>query len=378
MDLAPLVPLTYYLMASLLTISSLRLRKRNRIMTLVPICLFSLLSLTSAHKLPHLRGANNNFTSMVVFYIPYWIKLLALDERPFSLESSSHSWTFADCYRIWNNPRNLPIRISFFDNLPPCDLRSRAIFAINQASEAAALYILNYLIFQTLLIDCFSYITTADFSPKMELPTPRLSTHNLQVRTFISLSWIWTAYFLNSFSHLLLSIIFVVIGFDRPEEWPPLYGPLLNATSICGFWGRFWHRLPIPMYTHYSKLISRSVLRLHPGSRADKTTIPLLIFAMSGVSHGVVAWAVGDAAPSRDVLFFFLSFLAAAGETMVEKAKALETTRRSWKQMPWFVRKVVGFAWVFAFFFCVAPMWLYPKIYQALVVRIKLRIHYAS
>jgi Membrane bound O-acyl transferase family len=371
MDLTPLTPLVCYVVASLFTIVSLRLRKRNRVLSLGPICLFSFLSLTSVHKLSWPIGANSTFASLVVFYLPYAIKILALDEHAVSPESSTHSWSFIDCYRVWNNPRNLPVRLSLLDRSAPCDLRSRAVFVRNQIMKAAALWAFDRFVFQKVLIQAFSHIVAADFSPDMEQPTMRLVLHlsfyQLQVRTIVSVQWIWSAFFFLEFYHCLLGIVFVAIGFDQPEEWPPLYGNPLSATSIRSFWGRFWHRLTIPTYSYYSKLISQKLLGLRPGSRAEKTIIPMLIFTMSGVSHCLAGWSLGDAALSRDVLFFLFNFFAAAVETGIFKAKAAIALKGPFHQLPGSFHKFAGFAWILTFFFCVTPMWMYPKVHHALV-----------
>lgn len=367
MDLTLLLPLFCYAIASLVTIWSLKLRKSYRIIALGPICLFSFLSLVTAHNLSWPIGANSTFASVVVFYIPYSVKLLALDEHPVNPELSSHNWSFIDCYRIWNNPRDLPVRLGPLDRSAPCNPRSRAVFAANQALKGMVLVAFDVLIFRRAFIYALNHIVPADFAPAMELPPLKsvlhLSAHQIQVRAIVSVQWIWSAYYLLEGSHCMLSIVFVVVGFDRPKEWPALYGSPLDATSIRGFWGRFWHRLPISTYTHYAQLISRKLLGLQPSSRKEKTLIPLLIFAMSGLSHCLVGWALGDAALSRDILFFILNFFAAAAETTISKMRQSTPKNRMRSSR----QRLAGLAWVFAFFFCATPVWIYPKVYHALM-----------
>ncbi|KAI6082065.1 membrane bound O-acyl transferase family-domain-containing protein [Hypoxylon rubiginosum] len=363
------VPLLSFLVASLLTIASLKLHKRKRILSLAPICMLSILSLATTYKLSWPVGADSTFASLVVFYIPYSIKLLALDEHPMSPEISTHDWKFADYYRVWNNPRSLPVRLSYLDRSASCDKKSRAVFAVRRAMKAISLALFNGFVFQKMLVRSLGSITAADFSAEMELPALRhalrLSSHQIQVRAVISIQWIWSAYFFLEFGHCLLAIAFVTIGLDRPEEWPLLYGSPLDATSVRAFWGRFWHRITIPTYSHYAQLVSRIVLGLQPASRGEKTLIPLLIFAMSGVSHCLVGWSLGDAALSRDVLFFVLNFLVAAMETTISKAKMIE--KKKFAPIPKTIKILLGLCWVFIFFFCVTPLWIYPKVHYALV-----------
>lgn len=367
----PLTSICCFGAASLLTIVSLRWRRRNRLRSIAPICLLSFLSLASAHQLSWPLGLDTTLASVVVFYLPYSIKLLAFDEHAMNPELSTYDWRLVDCYRTWNNPRMLPLRLSPFERTEPCDWKSRARFMLHQAIKAAALWAFHYFVFQKLLTRALSNIVAADFSPAMELPpfdkTFLLSLHQLRVRVFMSFQWIWIAFFFLEFYHSLMAMVFVsILGFDQPEDWPPLFGNPLEASSLRGFWGRFWHRLTIPTFHHYSVLISRKLLRLRPGSRSEKTVIPWLIFTMSGLSHCLVGWALNDAAPSRDVLFFELNFIAAAVETMVSKAQLSGTSMKRFTQASWLLSKSADFAWVALFFFCTAPMWTYPKVYPAL------------
>lgn len=371
MDLTPLTPICCFAAASLLTITSLRWRRRARLRSIGPICLLSFLSLASSHKLSWPIGLDTTFASLVVFYLPYSIKLLALDEHALSPELSTHDWSLVDCYRTWNNPRKLPLRLSPLDRTEPCGLKSRAGFMLRKAIKAAALWAFHCFAFQNILTHAFSHVVAADFSPAMELPPVsqalQLSLHQLQVRTFMSFHWIWVAFFFLEFYHCLMAIVFVaILGFDQPGEWPPIFGSPLEASSLQGFWGRFWHRITIPTFHHYSVLISRKLLRLRPGSRSEKTVLPWLIFTMSGLSHCLVGWSLKDAAPSRDILFFELNFLAAAVETVVSKAIKPSTLMKQFPLLPRALSKPAGFAWVFLFFFCTAPMWMYPKVYPAL------------
>ncbi|KAF4980509.1 hypothetical protein FZEAL_3497 [Fusarium zealandicum] len=366
MNLNPVIPLLYYGAASLLTIASMRLHKPARILSLGPIWLLSYLSLASTKYLAWPVGANSTFASLVVFYLPYSVKLLVLDELDISPELSSTWVTFADLYRVWNNPRQLPLHCPILGE-KACTRESRANFALQQVSKAILLWTFDSLVFQTLLFKAFLHIDISDFAPDMELPFVMLSWHQLLLRAIVSVQWIWSAYFFLEFCHRLLAIVFVsMLGFDRPDEWPALFGSPLEAQSIRGFWGRFWHRITIPTYSYYSLLVCRRLLVLEPKSRLEQTMIPMLIFTMSGLSHSLVGWASGDAALHRDLVFFEVNFLAAAVETMVKKTKTYSRVKELLPPLSAVVNRVIGITWVFVFFFCVTPSWMYPKIYCAL------------
>jgi hypothetical protein len=316
---------------------------------------------------------------MIVFYLPYSVKILALEDMPSHPEVSVQPWTFVDCYRIWNNPRALPGRYTAVLGKEESPEKKRPlqssgqVFTLYRVSKMAALWAFDSLVFQRLLIAAFTNVTAADFAPHMEfLPLDRLlnmSAHEFRVRSIMSVQWIWSAYFFLEFYHCLLSIIFVsILRFDKPEEWPALFGSPLEASTVRGFWAKFWHRLTVPTYTHYALLISRKALGMRAGSRAEKTVVPMCIFLFAGLSHSLVGWAMGDAALSRDVLFCVVNFAAAAVEVAVSKALKGDTQAR-WPlpRIPAPLQKSLGLAGVFLFFFSVVPMWMYPKVYPSIL-----------
>lgn len=230
--------------------------------------------------------------------------------------------------------------------------------------KAAALWAFERFVFQKVFTYALGQVVVADFSPEMEVGF-QLSSHQIQVRAIMSVQWIWRAYFFLEFYHSLLAIVFVaILRFDYPEDWPSLFGSPMEAYSVRGFWGRFWHRLTIPTYVYYSRLVSRQLMGVQPGSSLEKTITALLIFTISGFSHALVGWSLGEAALFRDVLFFDMCFLAAAGETAISKMKVLSILRGIFSPLS---RTVVGMAWVFVFFFSISPLWIYPKVYHVLL-----------
>jgi hypothetical protein len=364
MDLDSLSPLFYYLMASVLNITGLKKPRQTRLLLLGPVWLFTLLSLVSSHKLSWMTGADSTFASLLVFFLLYSTKTLALDLHAVSPEISPQDWSFVDCYRTWNNPRSLPLWLSPIKKKATSDVKSRALFAFNQSIKATGLWAFEHFVFQKVFVHALGQVVVADFSPEMEVAF-QLSSHQLQLRAIMSVQWNWRAYFFLEFYHSLLAIAFVaILRFDDPEDWPALFGSPMGAYSVRGFWGRFWHKLTIPTYVFYSRFISRQLMGARPGSSVEKKITAFFIFTISGFSHALVGWALGDAALFRDVLFFELCFLAAAAETAISKMKATSILREI---LPPLSRKIVGMIWVFVFFFCISPLWIYPKVYHALL-----------
>ncbi|KAG6988940.1 thioredoxin reductase gliT [Physcia stellaris] len=49
-------------------------------------------------------------------------------------------------------------------------------------------------------------------------------------------------YYICSLQYTLFSIPAVLLGFSKPEDWPPIFGSLGSATTVRAFWGQYWHQ----------------------------------------------------------------------------------------------------------------------------------------
>ncbi|KAK0737187.1 hypothetical protein B0T21DRAFT_286940 [Apiosordaria backusii] len=351
-----LIPLWSFVLASLITVWSLGQRQRTRTFSLLLIWLLNLLSLKTCGHLTLPGGFNSTFAGLIIFSFLHTLKILLLDYQP------PRSSAFVDSYKLWNNPRGLQAH-------PPLSNRdfskSRLRFALQQSLKVILLFTADtYLVQGVVSTAVFTGAKPDDFSPYYELLLFQpLTGKQVLIRAAISVSWIWTAFYLLEASHCLLSLVFVgVLRWDEADEWPSVWGHLGNATSIRGFWGKVWNRITILTFAFYAKFIL-TAFGLDQGSGLAKILIPFLIFFISGLSHSLGGWAVGDAALGRDVLFFMLNFLACAGETWVGKTRSWKNFKRG---VPTWVMKTAGAVYLFGFFFMVVPLWMYPKIYGAL------------
>ncbi|KAL2194242.1 hypothetical protein P885DRAFT_71561 [Corynascus similis CBS 632.67] len=93
------------------------------------------------------------------------------------------------------------------------------------------------------------HIIPSDFGLNKQALLPPTGLREICLRSVMSVSWIWNSYSLLTSSHDLLAVLFVsVIRWDRPDEWPPLFGSITDATSQRRFWGVFWHRLHVSLF----------------------------------------------------------------------------------------------------------------------------------
>lgn len=173
----------------------------------------------------------------------------------------------------------------------------------------------------------------------------------------------------------MFALLFVaVLRIDDPQSWPPFFGSAWRITSIQRFWGGFWHRLVVEPYGSYALLLSQRVMGLKAGSKVEKVFVVFCIFLFSGMAHSVVSWQMGQRCGLwRDVTWFAANFAAGLAEGAVQRQSAAlaETIGIDYHRFAsgW-GGKILGFSWVFVFFFWSVPKWQFPKIYCATLLEI--------
>jgi hypothetical protein len=238
-------------------------------------------------------------------------------------------------------------------------------------------YYLNFKILPTLVSELLGGISPEDVVPVKQILLRRLadiSTRECVIRAYVSVLWIWESLVYLDGSNAILASFFVLIGLDRPCDWPPLFGIPTSVTSLRTFWSRFWHKLAIQPYTYIARALAGH-LGLRPESFEGKILVAFVVFGLSGVSHGLVSWQIGRDGRT-DVWWFLINFLACLAETIFLKclspvfgrSRELQLIKESW------LGTFVGRAWVFAFFFWSVPKWQYPAMYKDAVQKRQLAV----
>ncbi|KAF4893769.1 Signal peptidase complex catalytic subunit SEC11 [Colletotrichum fructicola] len=195
-------------------------------------------------------------------------------------------------------------------------------------------------------------------------------THRqILVRVFTVFSWIWSNFLILESYHAILSTTFVLLGIDNQKEWPPLFGSITDAWTVQRFWGRFWHRIATPTLTTWTHTILR--IKNEPQTTFEKAAVAFGVFFLSAIMHMTAAWRTGEGYVHLDVIFFCANFFAIAVEIAVSRAW-MQVVRwaklkpgaeaRLCQASRWF-----GYLWTFAWFFWMAPRWLYPKTLRWLI-----------
>lgn len=183
------------------------------------------------------------------------------------------------------------------------------------------------------------------------------------IRAIFTVIWALNGYLFVDGGHCVLALFFVVVlRVHSPSDWRPIYGSLSHASSLRGFWGKFWHRLVVIPYSNFGQFVATSAFGLKPSSPLTKLIISAFIFTLSGMEHSLTAWNINDKLWHLDTWFFVLQFVACAAETAVVGSATMTLLARTGPFKNRLVRKVIGFGWVFLFFFWSAPKWQYPRL----------------
>lgn len=245
------------------------------------------------------------------------------------------------------------IRSPRFRFLRNCVISLTTIYTIDQFHD----YLYN-----NVLPQYADPINAYDMLPSKQTYFRRFATVTLRetvIRTWIVFYWTWYSYSLYTSLHHVLAFIFVGIGLDNPEDWPSLYGNISEASSIRGFWGKFWHRLVYRSYTSYGKVISLNILRLPRNSIVGKLFINGFVFLLSGLVHAVTMRQLGfSCGAMSEVRFYCSHYVAILVETAVQAA--FKRLTRGYK-VNGVVTKIIGYLWVFGFMFYSVPKTQFSK-----------------
>lgn len=296
----------------------------------------------------------------VVYSTIHTSSILCMERRVINVGSTQLVRRLRDVYRVWSNIRRVrPIDVN--------TQYSRAAFAMRQGSRALALWAMHRV---TTKLTSHTFrrlnITLGDFAPDKRGLLPQATQLDLCLRAIVSVQWIWDAYVSLTAAHAILSIFFVsILHWDRPDEWPVLFGNIAHACSLRRFWGTFWHRLHIvPFATYMPPSFARGVEARQPQVGRDvigKAFRALWMFLLSAVCHAIINWAViGKPNAGQELRFFLSNYAVCLAETVTKRAIH---GKRFPDDSIWV--RLCGYVWVMVIFFCLVPAWQYSWVYTA-------------
>ncbi|TVY16133.1 Acetyltransferase ataH [Lachnellula arida] len=276
-------------------------------------------------------------------------------------------------YKLWGDPQLLSSNPD-----PETDSKAKiqplSVFIFLRLIKLPIYYYLQFHLIPSLFSETIVTYLPEDVSPIQQTYFRRwheVEDRELVIRGYTAITWIWESVVFLDSANSVLACFFVLVGVDEPRDWPSLFGNPASATSLRGFWSRFWHRLAIRPYSNYGKIVAYS-LGLQQGGFAYKTIVAFVVFTLSGISHAAVSWQLGRKDWYLDVIWFSLNFLACSVEVVVLSAIRGIAKSMGWSRELNMVQessfgKFVGFVWVFGFFFWSVPKWKYPMLHSVAV-----------
>ncbi|KAH0191371.1 hypothetical protein KCV03_g2485, partial [Aureobasidium melanogenum] len=309
----------------------------------------------------------------VLIWIAHITSLLYIDEVPIQCKSRQQ-WDINAAYKLLFDVRHLSQ--SRTTSPPGAGTVSRKVllaFVTSRLLKLLVYWLLTVHLFTPLIPLIFGPVEPWEFDhyaqtyfrriPLFDTREP-ITTRETLIRAVFTVRWIWLNFVDVDAAHTFLSIIFVgILRLDTPKEWPPMFGSPLEAYSLRRYWGRFWHRLVYRPYLGLARVVAENLHCNAFGSKFEKCFLAFMIFLISGVAHAIVSLQGGNLAEAfDDIAFYCMNFLVIAIEGMV--IGIASPLRRFLPHSCW---RIIGFVWVFMFWFWAAPKWAYHEVHEELL-----------
>ncbi|KAJ6466113.1 membrane bound O-acyl transferase family-domain-containing protein [Mycena vitilis] len=165
-----------------------------------------------------------------------------------------------------------------------------------------------------------------------------------------------TAYAILEIPHCLLSLAAVTTRLSAPEDWPPLFGRVGEATNVRNFWGRCWHQLLRRPLTSHIRCLSRSLCLPAQSSVTTAIETSAAFFISGTVHHLGETILLRGHGRSGSLIFFGIQPLAFALEGLFA-----EFNRRTRLVHPG-IAQFLSYVWVATWFAWVVPFMQDPLI----------------
>jgi hypothetical protein len=315
----------------------------------------------------------------VLIWIAHIVCLLYIDKIPMQGQSRKQ-WDIKAAYKLLFDARHLGVnQATSPTNAVSVPRRTLLAFVASRLLKLFVYWQLTVHLFTPLIPMIFGPLEPWEFDhyaqtyirrlPLFETPEP-VTARETWIRIVFTFRWIWLNFVDVDAAHTVLSIIFVgILRLDSPEEWPSMFGSPLEAYSLRRYWGRFWHRLVYRPYLGLASVVAGRLRIRSLGPRVEKAFLACLIFLISGLAHAIVSLHGGKFVEAvDDIAFYCINFAVIAAEGMIQ-----HFTRPIRRFLPSWCCKIVGFVWVFTFWFWAAPKWAYHEVHEELLNEIERR-----
>ncbi|KAI2629199.1 hypothetical protein GGS26DRAFT_598916 [Hypomontagnella submonticulosa] len=316
-----------------------------------------------------LNPYSEGWVSFVIGVTIHTTSILFTESHKILISAGDLESRLRETFWIWSNCGRIPYTFRSISTTRGDKTNCRVSFGVKKLSHVILLQLADFSV--NLLVHEVLRglgLTIEDFAPAKQGFYPSLNYHDLCLRTAMSVHWIWQTYAFLTSAHELSSVIFVsLLGWDRPSEWPPLFGNVAEAYSLRRFWGVFWHRILVAPFAAFMPSFlcdTGGKPRQDAGwrKRTRDSLRALWIFVFSAGYHTLVDFGVlrmGTAGP--EFRFFLLNYVLCLAETVVTSIVGSRSPQAVASKV---CLRILGYVWVFAFFFCTTPPWKYPVVYD--------------
>ncbi|KAK2734706.1 hypothetical protein FQN57_001476 [Myotisia sp. PD_48] len=176
--------------------------------------------------------------------------------------------------------------------------------------------------------------------------------------------------------HDFVSLVAVGSGISPAADWPPLFGPVLEAYSLRRFWSVVWHQQIRSLVENISFFVTHTILHIPEPTKQqldhDMNTLDRVIaryskiqvaFLVSGILHLPIDRMQGIGFDhSGIVTFFSLQALGVFMEdivcTMYRRTRASPASEHP----PALWQRVAGYLWLYLWMFWCLPCWIFPAL----------------
>lgn len=345
----------------------------TRWLLLLPITLFATLSLKYSVQFT----GNGSYDSIVSMTVIIWYLHITsfLFLQPVSIAAYRPEPNWRGAWRMLFNGRlnNVPMTSSKeksgpnpHRNASKEPAASRQSFLLSRALSLLSMYVFMVIYYDLINVPALVF---DQFPPRPEdyskLRTrvffrrlPNVTAYEICFRSWGVYKSIFDEYWALTGAYYCLSIIGVGIGLEEREDWPALYGSLLdNATTVRGFWSGFDHRLAYHPLLAYARRITQLLGMQRARTSTYRYTVNFIVCFISGCFHMLHEWMYGEDCGLHWTLWWFcMQPLAMCFEAVVRSGLA-----RSGLKVDARLKRLVGYCWVFAWMFWSLPKRFYQR-----------------
>lgn len=198
-------------------------------------------------------------------------------------------------------------------------------------------------------------LTPTDWSPSKTHLLPQLLSHTLRPRDLqFRLSLAFYAYagsaLTINLAHTFCALVAVGVFNSPHEDWPPLFGNILEAYTLRRWYSHFWHKAMRKAFTIHAVVVTEKFLGLRKHTIGGRSVILLLSFLFSGIMHTVTSDLGDSCSEWFGAVGLFMGF---AGAILAEQAvqAAYSWLHDGVLKLPWTRAEMVfwrgvGYCWV--------------------------------